>query len=328
MTKLPILEDLPAAPAGKTGWPWTEGSKPLPKKMPDGSEWLKISIVTPSYNQGQFIEETIRSVLLQGYPNLEYIIIDGESTDNTIDIIKQYESWITYWVREKDGGQSDAINKGFQKITGEITNWLCSDDILAKDALSKISAVFLREPSISIAVGKTNQIYEDDAGKIINIHTDVGPRDLLDIQLMPATQFIPQPSTFYRSNCLDRVPALIESYNYAMDFELWNYFVSKGKQWGLIEEILSTMRHHHASKTTISHEKMAQECEAIYKQYSNELIPLTFFYKKIRLPLIRLSSNIRWPILNYLIKLVQIIYIIILSPFYGMNKVRRMYLNL
>src|SRR5262245_23266161 len=100
---------LPPPPPSKTGWPWTEESPPLPETMPDGSPWPRLSIVTPSYNQGQFIEATIRSVLLQGYPNLEYVVIDGASTDNSVGIIKQYEKWLTYWVSEPDSGQSCAI---------------------------------------------------------------------------------------------------------------------------------------------------------------------------------------------------------------------------
>src|ERR1700733_14532761 len=100
----------------------------------------KISIVTPSYNKGQYIEQTIQSVLDQNYPNLEYIIIDGGSTDNTIEIIEKYAPYLKYWVSEKDKGQANAINKGLQYCTGEIFNWLNSDDYLEPDSLEKIAA--------------------------------------------------------------------------------------------------------------------------------------------------------------------------------------------
>lgn len=131
----PKLSELPPPPPGKTGWPWTEETERLPNTMPDGGEWPRISIVTPNYNYGQFIEETIRSVLLQGYPNLEYIVIDGGSTDDSVEIIKKYEPWLSYWVSEKDRGQANAINKGISIATGEWFNWLNSDDILLNNAL-------------------------------------------------------------------------------------------------------------------------------------------------------------------------------------------------
>ena len=108
-------------------------------------ELPKISIVTPTYNQGRFIEQTICSVLDQGYPNLEYIIIDGGSRDNTVDIIKKYEHRLSYWVSEMDSGQTHAINKGFAKCTGEIFNWINSDDYYAPDALQKIAKAFADE---------------------------------------------------------------------------------------------------------------------------------------------------------------------------------------
>src|SRR5674476_271871 len=101
-----MIEFLPVKPSRKS-WPWTEESLALSFQRSDSSEWPRLTIVTPSYNHGRFIEETIRSVLLQNYPNLEYIIIDGGSNDNTLEIIRKYEPWITYWISEPDKGQSD-----------------------------------------------------------------------------------------------------------------------------------------------------------------------------------------------------------------------------
>src|SRR5664279_556271 len=108
-------------------WPWKGDLTGAGTSLRNDSIWPRISVVTPSFNQGQYIEETIRSVLLQGYPNLEYIIIDGGSADNTVEIIKKYGSWLAYWVTEKDRGQCHAINKGFARATGDIFAWLCSD---------------------------------------------------------------------------------------------------------------------------------------------------------------------------------------------------------
>src|SRR5262245_11264512 len=131
--RCPQLSELPPPPANKKGWPWTEECAQLPDRMPDGSEWPRISIVTPSYNQGAFLEETLRSVLLQGYPNLEYVVIDGGSRDCSVDVIKKYERWIRYWVSEPDRGQSHAINKGFEKTNGDILAYINSDDAYLPD---------------------------------------------------------------------------------------------------------------------------------------------------------------------------------------------------
>jgi len=129
------MSTLPKPPPGRTGWPWiTEAgwdsaSDSVKRDVP------RITVVTPSFNQAEFIEETIRSVLLQGYPNLEYIVIDGGSTDGSVEVIEKYSPWLTYWCSEPDRGQSHAINKGFERATGEILGWINSDDILYSGAL-------------------------------------------------------------------------------------------------------------------------------------------------------------------------------------------------
>ena len=114
----PQLNELHTPPQGKSGWPWTEASPAAAETLPDGSPWPKISVVTPSYQQGQFLEETLRSVLLQGYSNLEYFVMDGGSTDGSKEIIEKYSPWINDWQSGPDRGQSDAINQGFAKSTG------------------------------------------------------------------------------------------------------------------------------------------------------------------------------------------------------------------
>jgi glycosyltransferase involved in cell wall biosynthesis len=152
-SRRPYLKDLPSAPAGKIGWPWTQESARVPDRMPDGGPWPRISIVTPSYNQGRFIEECIRSVLLQGYPDLEYIIIDGGSTDETIEIIKKYEPWLAYWESEPDRGQSHAINKGLLKSTGRLFNWHNSDDVLTPNSLATMASAIIKYPQAGYVHG-------------------------------------------------------------------------------------------------------------------------------------------------------------------------------
>ena len=161
----PALSDLPPPPAGKSGWPWTEASPSFPPRMPNGGEWPKISIITPSFNQAIYLEETIRSVLLQGYPNLEFFIIDGGSNDGSVDIIRKYEPWLAGWVSEKDSGQSEAINKGFSRCTGEIFNWLCSDDLLTPGALAVVAAGFAEDKNCDVLAGACFCQYDEEPQK-------------------------------------------------------------------------------------------------------------------------------------------------------------------
>ena len=152
------LADLPPPPPGKSGWPWTVEAPQLPTLRPDGTSWPRISIVTPSYNQGLFIEETIRSVLLQGYPDLEYIVIDGGSTDGAVDIIRKYAPWLTHWTSEPDRGQAHAINKGFVHATGAIGAYLNSDDYYLAGALPYAAQSFSRL-GWDLLIGRSDEHY-------------------------------------------------------------------------------------------------------------------------------------------------------------------------
>jgi glycosyltransferase involved in cell wall biosynthesis len=207
----PRIDELSAPLPGKSGWPWTEASRPTPE---DVGIWPRITVVTPSLNQGGFLEETIRSVLLQGYPNLEYMIMDGGSTDTTLDVIRRYEPWIEHWVSEKDQGQSQAINKGFQKATGEFVMWLNADDLLFRDALNKVGHALRLLPDAGMIYGTGVKI--DAEGNVLKRI----PFRPYDEMLLRTLFFILQPSSLVRRSCLIEVGFLDESFHYAMDWDL------------------------------------------------------------------------------------------------------------
>jgi glycosyltransferase involved in cell wall biosynthesis len=215
----PLIDILPASYASKAGWPWTEASAPLPGKMPDGSNWPRISIVTPSYNQGEFIEETIRSVLLQGYPNLEYIIIDGGSTDNSVEIIKKYKPWLTYWVSEKDRGQSHAINKGFEHATGEIYAWLNSDDYYLPVALKAFAQAYGTDKRSVAWAGSALEINKE--GEKIGEFEPRIDGDLAFFSDWWISSRIRQPACAFPAALFNAVEGVDENLHYAMDFDLW-----------------------------------------------------------------------------------------------------------
>jgi glycosyltransferase involved in cell wall biosynthesis len=214
--RCPELNELPILEAAKTGWPWTEESRQLPEIMPDDNPWPKISVVTPSYNQVRFIEETIRSVLLQGYPNLEYIIIDGGSTDNSVEILKKYEPWLSYWVSEKDKGQSDAINKGWERATGEIVAYLNSDDTYTPGVLGEVAEHLKNHPDCVVIHGQT--IVTDEAGIEKGIF---GSEFDLISSVNGCNDSVAQPSAFVRRRALSDVGLMDVNLSRAMDYDLW-----------------------------------------------------------------------------------------------------------
>lgn len=205
-------------------------------------DYPKITVVTPSFNQGQFIEETILSVINQNYPNLEYIIIDGGSTDETLSIIKKYEKVINYWVSEKDDGQTHAIMKGFDKATGEILCWLNSDDLFEKDALHKIASFFNKNPNAEVVYGNSSWITKN--GDFIKYKKEVNFNKFIWIF---DYNYIPQPSVFWRKSLYLKTGGLDKSYHCAMDAYLWMKFMTVTKIYH-IEDYLSKMRYYKEQK--------------------------------------------------------------------------------
>ncbi|MBI1746434.1 MAG: glycosyltransferase [Acidobacteria bacterium] len=176
---------------------------------------LKISVVTPSYNQASYLEETICSVLDQGYPNLEYIIIDGGSQDRSVDIIKKYEQRLAYWVSEPDHGEADAVAKGFEKCNGEILCWLCSDDLFKPGVLGIINGIFANDPQLDLVYGDTEYLYPGGSTKIKK-------RISYDFNIMLyAFNLVPQPSAFFSRQAYQRAGKMDTSLHYAMDYDLF-----------------------------------------------------------------------------------------------------------
>lgn len=181
----------------------------------------KISIVTPNYNQADYLEQTILSVLNQGYSNLEYIIIDGGSTDGSIDIIKRYEDQLTYWISESDNGMYEAIQKGFDKSTGEIMAWINSDDMYHKNALFTIAEIFSTLADINWVVG-TSTMY-DKLGRTLYVEHS---RQFTKYDFYSSDFFwIQQESCFWRRTLWNKVGAKLNgNLKYAGDFDLWLRF--------------------------------------------------------------------------------------------------------
>jgi glycosyltransferase involved in cell wall biosynthesis len=246
---LGAVNNLPTVES-KTGWPWTEETDP---DLYDSSfSWPKLTIVTPSYNQGAFIEQTIRSVLLQNYPNLEYIIIDGGSTDNTIDIIKKYSPWLSFWQSEKDNGQSHAINLGFSLASGEYRAWINSDDYYLKNVFHTVVEKFLS--------AKVNFVY----GYGYNYHVKTDRFELIKINpLLDYFIRIPslvQPSCFWNKSIHQPVN---EGLQCSLDYELWLRLV-KGQSRKMIRKPLSVANVHADAKTSDPKMKVAWDKDHLY----------------------------------------------------------------
>lgn len=214
-----LLPHLPRIGSG-TDWPWA--APPRAAEAPPTSV-PRISVITPSFNQGPFLEETIRSVLLQGYPQLEYVVVDGGSTDESVSIIERYSPFLDFWVSEPDRGQSHAINKGFEQTSGEIVMWLNSDDRLRPGALHAAAAAFTSHPGVVLVYGDPQII--DQAGAVTQVQRlpDFDAATVLDMSVI-----LPQPAAFIRRTALGDSPLVRDDLHFTMDTELWFRLICVG----------------------------------------------------------------------------------------------------
>ncbi len=218
-----------------------------------------VSVVTPSYNQGQFISQTIESVLGQEYPRLEYLVVDGASTDNTLEVLKGYGSRLR-WISERDRGQSSAINKGWRQTRGEIIGWLCSDDTYLPGAIARVAAYLQEHPDVDLVYGDCD--YVDEEGRKISPYP-TRPYEYRSL-VCSTWDYIPQPATFFRRRLLESVGYLDEDLQFVMDLDFW-LRVGVGHTMRYIPGRLATYRIHPRSKTIGSVRKSSPELLAVYK---------------------------------------------------------------
>jgi glycosyltransferase involved in cell wall biosynthesis len=258
----PRITELPPPPPGRTGWPWTEETSPLPAS----GTWPLISIVTPSFNQGVYLEETIRSILLQGYPNLEYLVIDGGSADESVAIIKKYERWLAHWASERDQGQAHAINKGLAHCTGPIFQWINSDDYLLAGALGKIATALQDADAVAGVV-----VDFDETGP----RPPIAPVKLEAEKLIyaDATAYWHQPGVWMRRQQVTACGGIDEAYHYSFDWDLTIRYLGMFPRVNYIPDELVHFRLHPQSKTVSNWERFMQERYRILQKLANASSP-------------------------------------------------------
>ncbi|RZK12982.1 MAG: glycosyltransferase [Flavobacterium sp.] len=252
----------------------------------------KISIVTPSFNQGRYIEQTICSVLDQGYSNLEYIIIDGGSTDETLAIIKKYERHLTFWVSEKDKGQTNAINKGYVHCTGEIFNWINSDDYYEPGTFEKLAAYF-SDSRVDVVCGKEWAFYDQQPDNIVNETRSFISQDLYKTI---RAGIIDQPCTFFRRKKIASFFPLHVSLRYVMDRQLWwQYLLQNGQDRILqVEDVFTRFRLHEESKSILEGHYFSDEFEQLKESLFRQLHAPDDLLKQVKVNAASLPLN--WPV--------------------------------
>lgn len=251
--KCPAITELPPPPSGKSDWPWTNNSAETGASSADVSHltshvsphlWPRISIVMPCFNAAAFIEEALRSVLLQGYPDLELMVFDGGSKDGTVEIIKRYEPWLRYWVSEPDRGQSHAINNGLERATGKLFNWFNADDVMCEGALKALAGMYLAHPDAVGFCGAVQTFAE--SGSLSLLRPVAGTREALGDWAVSA--FLPQPGALFSCSVCKDIGGVNERLHYVMDIDLLMKLADHG-DFVTTEQVITLFRQHAGSKT-------------------------------------------------------------------------------
>lgn len=262
------LNDLPPPAPGRIGWPWTKASAPPPPTMPDGRPWPRISIVTPSYNQADFLEETIRSVLLQGYPNLQYMVLDGGSSDGSAAIIRAYAPWLDYWRSERDGGQSAAIADGFARSDGEIIAWLNSDDRYEPGSLLRAAQFFASQPRT--VFGNGDVYFIDAASAITRRLYAVPPNRFLTANLGKYVSL--QPGCFWRRAAYEAAGGMDRALRFCMDRDLFIRLGDQGPCRRIPGPPLAAFRVHERAKSSTIRDVAQAESAILVARYGRAWI--------------------------------------------------------
>ena len=245
---------------------------------------MQVSIVTPSFNQGPFLEEAIRSVLAQDYPHIEYIIVDGGSTDGTEEIIKKYSHRLAYWISEKDSGQTDAINKGFARAQGDVLAWLNSDDTYERGAVSEAVAFLRSHPDVGMVYGDANFIDKDGnvVGRFPAAQTDYR-------RLRRSYVHIPQAAAFFRAGLWKQVGPLDPTFYFAMDYDLW-VRLARVSRVAYHPRLWANFRLHSQAKTLAAADRCWPEMLRVhYRNGGGFFAPIVakYYIRKIVAPVLR-----------------------------------------